>query len=534
MAVQKLLEKLEKIHNLYIFTFLFFLTFICYANTLGNGLFYDDEDFIYKNVYVQNFAIDKYFTENVIAGTGKVSNYYRPILLLGYGMEYKVFGPLPFIYHLDSLLLHGLAGILLFLLLKKLFRNNFIAILTSILFIIHPIQTEAVSYASGRGDELSAVFLFLSLLFYLERKPLTYFLSALTLVFALLSKETVLIAPGLFLLITFFQRKSLVKMKKDLLFLFVIFLITGTYFLLRLTALNFQNTLNFYGNENIYTKNVFVRLLTFLSILSNYVGLLFFPKTLFIDRDVPVVTGLTPLVAMSLLVISVLSFLAVKYYKKYPVFLFSLLWFFITFIPASGILPINGVMYEHFLYLPSIGIFLAFSYGIFLLLKNTKQPALFYIICLFLVLSSMFLVFRTIVRNIDWHDPITFYNQVIQNNPKSARIHNNLAMAYAENQENTKAIAEYKKAIALSDSYPQTHYNLANIYMNQNKIAGAEKEYEKAAKIDPSFQRAYIALYQIYKQTEEKEKLEKLLVFLKSKANEKNGYTQLMQYLQSL
>lgn len=534
MTANNLLVKIAELHNLYFFTFLFFVTFLCYANTLGNGLFYDDEDFIYNNVYVQNFAIDKYFTENVIAGTGKVSNYYRPILLLGYGMEYKLFGPLPFIYHLDSLLLHGLAGVFLFLLLKKLFRNNFIAIVTSTLFIIHPIQTEAVSYVSGRGDALSAVFLFLSLLFYLERKPLTYFLSAISLIFALLSKETALIAPGLFLLITFFQRKSLGKIKKDLPFLFVVFFITGAYFFLRLTTLNFQNTLNFYGGENIYTKSIIVRLLTFLSILPIYIGLLFFPKTLFIDRDVPVITGFNPIIIITILTIACCTFFSIKFYKKYPVFLFSLLWFFITFIPASGILPINGVMYEHFLYIPSIGIFLTFSYICFLILQKITKQVFFVFSILFLGTCFLFLTLRTIVRNNDWHDPITFYNQVIQNNPNGARIHNNLAMAYAENQENKKAIIEYKKAIALNDSYPQTHYNLANVYVSLNRLSDAEIEYKKATEIDPGFQRAYIALYKLYKQAGEKREIEKMLMLIQKHANENNGYKQLLQYLKTL
>lgn len=534
MTVHKLLEKLEKIHNVYFLTFLFFLTFLCYTNTLGNGLFYDDEDFIYNNIYVKNFSIDKYFTENVIAGTGKVSNYYRPILLLGYGLEYKTFGNLPFIYHLNNLLLHGVASMLLFLLLKKLFHNNFIAVFTSILFIIHPIQTEAVSYASGRGDPLSAVFLFLSLLFYLERKPLMYFLSAITLVFALLSKETALIAPGLFILITFFQRKSIKKMKTDAPFLILIISLTLSYFLLRLTALNFQNTLNFYGGDNIYTTNILVRLLTFLSILPIYIGLLFFPKTLFIDRDVPIITGFTPMVILSLIIICILMVFTIRFYKKYPLFLFSFLWFFITFIPASGIVPINGIMYEHFLYLPSIGIFLAFSYGCFLCFQKITKSLVQVLLILFLGICFLLLVGRTIVRNTDWHDPITFYNQVLKHNPNSARVHNNLAMAYAEAQIPDKAISEYKKAILLNDVYPQTHYNLANVYISLNKISEAEYEYNKAIQIDPNFYRAYIALYQIYQQTGEEKKRQKLLDYLELNKNKIGGYEELLRYLQSL
>src|SRR3990167_5344598 len=96
-----IIDKIQNTSNLYIFTFLFFITFICYANTLGNGLFYDDEDFIYKNVFVQEFSISDFFTKAVTEGTGKTSNYYRPLLLITYGLEYKLFGNNGFIYHLD-------------------------------------------------------------------------------------------------------------------------------------------------------------------------------------------------------------------------------------------------------------------------------------------------------------------------------------------------------------------------------------------------------------------------------------------------
>src|SRR5581483_4530583 len=166
--IKGLLLKIQNIPSVYIVTFLFLLTFFCYFNTLGNSLFFDDEDFIYNNAYVQNFSLDKYFSENVIAGAGKVSNYYRPFLLLSYGIETKLFGGFPFIYHLDNILLQAVAGILLFLVFKRLTNNQFVSLFSAALFIVHPIQTEAVSYASGRSDPMGALFVFATLFCYVS------------------------------------------------------------------------------------------------------------------------------------------------------------------------------------------------------------------------------------------------------------------------------------------------------------------------------------------------------------------------------
>ena len=496
-----IIDKIQNTSNLYIFTFLFFITFICYANTLGNGLFYDDEDFIYKNVFVQEFSISDFFTKAVTEGTGKTSNYYRPLLLITYGLEYKLFGNNGFIYHLDSMLIHFGAGIFLFLLLEKLFNKRYVSLLTTILFLVHPVQTEAVSYVSGRGDPLALFFLVLTLYLSLSKNKKYLILSFFTLILALISKEIAIITAPLIVLtqITYHKKLTRKKITNALFFSLPYVAITVFYGLLRLTSLNLQNTLNFYNSENIYTTSLFVRINTFLTLLSDYFGLLFIPTTLFIDRNVSIYTIPTAWSIFFLGLFLVLCFLAFKYFRQIPILFFSVFWFVIAFIPTSGITPINGIFYEHFLYFPSIGFFLLFSYVIFLL--STKTPGFIRQLTMILLIAYLsFFCIRTIIRNGDWHDPITFYASTLQYT-ETARIRNNLAMAYAENGENNKAIDHYKRAIELYDVYPETHYNLGNTYLSLDKIIDAEKEYKKAIEIDPFFPHSYFKLYEIYKNT---------------------------------
>ncbi|MBI5044899.1 MAG: tetratricopeptide repeat protein [Candidatus Levybacteria bacterium] len=498
MSIQ-FIKKLSKLSSLYLITILFFLTFFCYANTLGNGLFFDDEQFIYNNQFVKTFDVQKIFSESLISGAGKESNYFRPILFLGFSIEYHLFGNNGFIYHLNSFLIHFAGGIVLFFFLQKLFHKRLLSFLTSLLFLIHPIQTEAVSYASGRGDPLSFLFCMLTLYFSLSSEKKAKILSFLSLLLALLSKEIALMLPGLLLTTHYFFNKH--NLKKAVITTIPYALITLCYFFLRITVFNFANTLNFYNSKNIYSSNIFVRINTFINLFPTYLHLLAYPKNLFMERDSGISIFLRGTITTIIVPLCLLVSLIFAYLKreKNPIVLFSLSWIGISFIPTSGLIPINGIFYEHFLYFPSVGFFLLFSYIIYSLYK--KNVNFLYLLLIPLAIYILFLMYRTITRNQDWHDPIKFYLQTIQH-VQSPRAYNNLAMAYAENGDSKNAIITYKKAISLVDAYPESRYNLGNSYLSLGNLHEAEKEYRRSLEIDPSFYLSYIKLYAIYKQIE--------------------------------
>lgn len=499
-----LLGRVMRLNNLYLISLLFLITVICYANTLGNGLFFDDEQFIYNNQAVKSFDIGSLIGKSLTSGSGRLSNYYRPVLFFGFSLEYQIFGSTGAIYHFDSIIIHFAGGIALFFFLTKLFKNKPLAFLTTLFFLIHPIQTEAVSYASGRGDPLSFFFIMLSLYWSMSNKRNMISLSLISFVLALLSKEIALMTPGLIFIISLFSKGSITKknVQKSIIHTLPYAFLAGGYFLLRLTILDFANTLNFYNSTNMYSGSLAVRLYNFFNLLPSYFGLLLFPKTLFMERDsgIKIVTEPTLASLLSLAAIIVGFIIGILKRKEFPLILFSLLWIGITFVPTSGILPINGIFYEHFLYFPSVGFFLLFSFGI-LRLYSKSGHKLRYCLDLLLICIVLLLCTRTILRNNDWHDPIAFYKQTLSH-VQSPRAYNNLAMAYAESGDNKHAIASYKKAIQLVDAYPESHYNLGNSYLALNQITNAELEYKKALEVDPAFYLAYVKLFTMYKSTQ--------------------------------
>ena len=541
--IETLLARFQKLPTIYLITILCAVTFLCYINTLGNGLFYDDEFFIYNNTYVQHFSLPQFFTQNVDAGGGVLSNYYRPLLLTFFSLTYQVFGAAGGPYHLLSLLFHLSAGVGVFFVFRK-FSSKAIAFLTSLLFLIHPIQTESVTYASGISDPMYVTFVMLTLLTFLQNSKRSLFLTPLCFLLALLSKEPAFVTPGLMILAAWTLEKSfkLKDYKKYLpAFIGCTFILIG-YAALRLTILNFDNTLNFINDTSIYSTNILVRLLTFVSILPTYIGLLVYPQTLFIDRVAQVVTSLNPQIILTLSVITLLLIASATLRPLRYTLGFGLAWFFISIFPASGITPINGIIYEHFLYLPSIGFFflistlLAFFYHKLLsvkiglphevLTKWGSQALLLIGLTIILALSL-----RTIVRNAEWHSPFTFYPQLLTHNPNSVRALNNYAMALADSGDQKKAVDYYKRALELQETYPQVRFNMGNSYRGMGDYQKAEEAYKETMKKFPNFYQSYQSLYGVYVLTNQEEKAKSLLEEIKEKGKTNQNFQVLFEYL---
>src|SRR3990167_10324257 len=291
-----------------------------YSFNLNNQLFWDDEDWIIRNNFVHTISWDNikfWLTHNTLAGVGLKSNYYRPFLFFTFALNYVISEIKPLSYHLFSNLIHVANGILIFLLLKRFDlgiskgRTLAVAFLTSLIFLIHPLQTEAITYISGRGDALVAMFMLLALLFFYKSELTTsdvqrtsdvktsvfgYRLLAIGfLVLGLLSRETAIIFPFLVLAfyVSFISKERFLKsIKQGLIKTWPYFAVVLVYGILRLTVLNFQNTLNFYTEPNIYSENLHVRLFTFLPILWEYLKLLFVPIGLHMERSSVVYSSL--------------------------------------------------------------------------------------------------------------------------------------------------------------------------------------------------------------------------------------------------
>ncbi len=537
-SMVKLFEIVKKRGNLLtIFLFIIF-GFIIYANTFAVPIFWDDEDNITNNQYIKKWDyFPRFFSENLIAGAGLVSNYWRPMLLVIFSTGWHIWGDWPGGYHFINISLHIANAILLFLILTYLFKHRGLAFLTSSVFLVHPLQTEAITPATGTADPLWVLFAFLGIFFYLKFRISNklsfqsgyYFLSLAMYVLALMSKEIAIIIPALIFISDFFfkpmeeEMSFKERLKKIIKIIWPFLVLAGFYILLRATVLNFQNTFNFYNQEsNAFASHFYIRFFTFFRVLIVYLGLFFWPHNLHMERSVEIATSFFSLdVILGGLLFAGLLILAFTQFKRLPILSFGILWFFIGLAPTSNILvPINNTLYEHWLYLPLIGIFLIlFWLGIVITREFRYQK-------IFLIIPIIFLVFLgyvTINRNHEWRDPITFYKQILKYTPNSYRVINNLGKTYAEAGDYQKAEIMYKKAINLDPAGPTAYHNLANIYNASQKEDLAEQYFRLAIKADPNFVYSYNALANMYlknqKYREARQIFEDYLEYDKTKTN---------------
>jgi hypothetical protein len=351
-------------------------------------------------------------------------------------------------------------------------RKNFeekIALIGTLLFCLHPMQSEAVAYVSGRGDILAYLFLFLTLYFF----NIHYWIAGLFSLLAMMSKESMALIP-----IYIFAYNWMMKERFLLKKYFPVIIVSSFYIISRLTWLNFNNTLNFYSSPNLFTENIIYRIYTYFTTVAGAFRIWFFPYDLHHERSWPVFVNFRSfevLIGVSILVITfMLGVLEFKKNKR-ALLLPALLWFLLASFPTSNLLVlINAIFYDHWFILPGF----LFLITIIFYLKSFPK-----------ILYSVVIIFSFITPfyNGVWKNPFTLYKHILKYEPNSAKAHNNLAMAYSDTNELNKAIEHYQLAIKISDTYAETHHNLANLYLQQERYKDAIFELNLALKINSQF-----------------------------------------------
>jgi len=361
-----------------------------------------------------------------------------------------------------------------------------------------------VTYVSGRGDGLSFFFTLAGLIFYAlykeknGKKLFPYFLAFIAFAFALLSKERSVAFPGLLLLLEIWpflkggKIPTGTEIKDALIRMLPFALLAGIFLFLRGTVLNFHDTFNIYNAATYYTEHISARLFTFLSVIPEYLSLVTAPITLYMERseNIRVAASISDngVLLGTFLSIAVFGYATYRL-RKAPGYLFAVLFFSVAIFPASGILvPVAGFMQEHYMYIPIIGV------GIFLgtlfdevrekkSVPKTMRYAGAGVLALWIVLLGV----RTAMRNADWRDAVTFYEQTLSYAPTSMRVWNNLGMAYGDRGVHEKALDAYARAIALNPANPIPYHNSGNTYEALGDSEKAREYWEAAIRINPAF-----------------------------------------------
>ncbi len=482
---------------------------VCYLPAVSGPFFFDDEHFILKNEMVHSLdRAGDIYTSTVTQGASIKGNFYRPNQQMTFALIYHLAGvstPVP--YHLVSLALHTLNAVLFQAWLIMLGIAAPAAGLMALFWLVHPIQTEAVSYISGLSDPLALLFMFGGLLWYgrlikQRKRPVALPLIALPvlvwLVLALLCKENgVVFAPlalGSSVYVAVSKRERLRRDEGWV--LLGITVVVGIYLVLKMTVLNFSGGFGLSMEVNEYTESLVLRLTTFISVLWEYAVMIFFPRDLFYEKPYLAYASLASARGIFGLAALAAGGVAIFRAKKNPLVALGAFIVVAGLLPFSGVIPLNAMFLEHWLYVPMLGVAILLVAGWQALPKGKWRHTGSALFCLILVACGG----RTFVRNLEWSDIESFYLNELAHGGSSTRIYNNLGMYYADKGDANKAIIYYKLAVEASSKlpYPQPHHNLARAYAEAGRLNEAVDELRKALAVDSNFTYSLSFLHEVF------------------------------------
>ncbi|MBC8283920.1 MAG: tetratricopeptide repeat protein [Nitrospinae bacterium] len=490
---------------------------LIYANGLNTPFQSDDERHIILNPNIDNSSF--YLNTNYIT--------YRHINNLTFALNYKWGQHDPFGYHLFNLLLHIFTVMLVFFVSLITVKNSTewgeqaalkIAAVTALLFGLHPIQTETITYISGRPGGLAAFFFFFSLLMFQlgglkkGRIPgfIFYILSLLTFFIAVLCKEVVVILPVILLLFDICLMKGENwKTFRSRLGFYILFPLLGILAYL-------QSPYAFQAMGDLLKKIHLPILWVQLDILKHPLKLFFFPFNLTFEYDFKTQVMWGSLL-ISIIGLAVVLFLVFKkFYLKSAILSFSALWFLITLAPTNSVMPRTHLFSERNLYIPYFGLCLFFAVVLYLIFfkENCNKYLRGVSLVLAIGLSFSALVVK---RNQAYASPSSLWadtfkktpnklsvgktlsihylmeekypealktlDALLKINPGLYDVHQNMGLAYKHLGDMTNAEEKFKDAIRINFNAPEAHYNLASLYGSQGKAIEASEEFDISAKL---------------------------------------------------
>ena len=476
------------------------LVFIAYGPALNGKFIWDDYLLVKDNTLVTRLAsIPSFFSGEVSSRPEGHTAFYRPLQMASYALDDRIWGLNPFGFHLGNILSHIFVAAALYGFIFFLFGRRTLAFLSALLFAVHPLHSEVVSYISGRADALAALFILLTLLFSLLEGPPPWALSlivSLSYAVALCSKEYSLITPFLFLLTNAVRKKRPQDRKFLFPFLSLLFL-SLFYIFLRLAVLKIPSSV-------VAPSTLLSRLPGACAALGSYVKLLLWPFGLHMEYGLRSFRFTDPPAVLGMICLCAMIFFIFKNRKdsNQKVAVFSTAWFLIALLPVLNLYPINAYMAEHWLYVPSIGFFLILARGLVWLQDSKKGKKIGLIAACFLVFSYSFLTIR---QSGYWMNPVGFAEKTLQYTPQSWRLYNEIGTEYLQAGNNLKAVEAFQKAVSLNPAAVGIYRNLGQAYFSLGRADNALASYESALKIKPDDAQTYFELGTLYSRMGHKE-----------------------------
>lgn len=475
---------------------IFAATFITFLPTLHGGFVWDDTPFIINNPHIRNFgwANLQWMLSTNFGG------HYIPLLWLSHAVEYRLFGIHPLGYHLINNTLHAANAVLVYFISSRLIAwadpagfgsgmrpLRLAAVVSSLLFSLHPLRVESVAWISERRTLLSAFFAFVSILFYLsavDRRDRSLrsrglLLSWLSFALSLLAKEMMMTLPLVLLVLDHYplkRKRSNLELCLEKWPYFMVAFASAVAVLLAERSFHNLTPLESHGIGARFAQAFYG--------LTYYLSKTLMPTTLTPLVEIPPRLSLwsSPFFASAIAVV-LISGLLWRHKRDWPGAFSAWLCYVIILLPVLGFFQ-NGrqLVADRYSYMPMIGWATLVGAGAARLWPRSG-PA-FAGACLMIPAALLVLTTRNTISV--WRDNIALWSRASEVAPGSAYARYNLAYALDQSERLPEAEAEYRRALELNPAKAEARLNLSMVLLRENKSDEALPLLNDVIKLSPS------------------------------------------------
>ena len=435
---------------------------------------------------------------------------------LTFALNYHFGGLDAFGYHIVNTAIHAANSLLVFGLVLLIFRTPFmeaqsdtkvrglgfaVALSSALLFAVHPVNTQAVTYITQRFASLATLFYLLSITAYIRarlvdwgwRSCLFLAISVLAAACAMKTKEISFTLPFMIALVEFAFFTG--PLRERLIWIGSIAL---TLLIIPLSKIDATPPPAIAEEASTRAEYLF----TEFRVIVTYLRLLVFPVDQALDYDYRSYTSFlgAPVIASFLFLASIFSAGVYLITRKSLLRLcgFGILWFFLAISIESSVIPLlRDFIFEHRVYLPGVGAFVAFSTLVFFGISKSRLPFAITAVAAIAIFSAP-LAAAAYQRNLVWKTAIGVWEDSVAKHPEKARSRYNLGSLYAEEGRMADAKREFEKALEIRPSFSRPHNNLGNIYYSEGRFEEAAEEYRLAAEFDQENVEALYNLGNVY------------------------------------
>jgi protein O-mannosyl-transferase len=430
----------------------------------------DDYFFVLQNSLIKDTSVAGFL--KVIISTGPRYNDFQPMAFLSYWVDYALFGLRPAGYYATQIILHLINASLVFIVVRSITGNDLLALLTCLIFALHPIQVDTVAMINQRKTLLATMFSLLSIRSYIQwqktRFDSTYATAVVCFLLALLSKSTAVVLPVLLILVEYSRTGRLCY---SALFRTVpFFLLAALFSLITILTVTSAGHVRPYHFGSLMSQALLIVL-----IYSDYLFCFIVPINLSPAYSYSPMEILSwRMVAAAAVLFLWLGFLAIAIRKKWRSITFGLLWFTICMVPTSQIIPTTNIRADHYMYQGLMGLALIVSAGIVSIMGKEKERARKFIMP---VVAALVVVLAPITLNHFGHysTPVKYYERFVHTQGWSPSAEAILARVYNIRGENELAEKSYKKAIDhfLEPIKSSLRMELARVYIRAGRLDDA-------------------------------------------------------------